>query len=123
MEPDTEPELPEEDERGPDRRKLDALRMAALSGSDLESIPPPQPLIEGILFRGTLAALFGPPGVGKSFLAMSWALSIAAGTDWLGRKVHGGPILYVAAEGTSGLALRRRAWMKHEGVDVIHADT
>ncbi|PYC75215.1 hypothetical protein C7C45_04930 [Micromonospora arborensis] len=35
-------------------------------------------LIPGVMERGTLAALFGPPGTGKSLLALEWAAKLAA---------------------------------------------
>lgn len=48
--------------------------------------PAPEPLIEGILDAGTVTMLSGPFSTGKSFIALDWALSIASGTDWLGRS-------------------------------------
>ena len=94
-----------------------------MTGADLGSLPAPDPLIDGIIFRGMLAALYGPAGVGKSFVAMAWALSVATGRPWQGRPVHKGPILYVAAEGSYGLGQRRRAWMEYENVCEVEGDT
>jgi hypothetical protein len=37
-------------------------------------------------------------------------LAVVTGTDWFGHAVHRGPVLYVAGEGTAGLAQRQRAW-------------
>ncbi|MEX1078491.1 MAG: AAA family ATPase [Homoserinimonas sp.] len=77
--------------------------------------------IKGLLFRNTLALLVGPSGLGKSFLALAWALCIASGRDWLGRKVRKGRALYVAAEGDDGLHKRVLAWL-HGWIGKIPAD-
>jgi hypothetical protein len=74
-------------------------------------IPPPDPLLDGYLDRDSLAALYGPPGAGKSFLALDWALHVATNTWWARTEVHGGPVLYIAAEGVAGLGTRVRAWL------------
>jgi hypothetical protein len=57
-----------------------------------------------------LALLYGPPGVGKSFLALDWSLCIAAGLGWHGLKVKKGLVIYVAGEGHAGLRIRVPAW-------------
>jgi len=106
----------------PDTRHADILRASVIAGSQLDSLPPPEPLIDGILFRGTLAALYGPSGVGKSFVAMAMAMSVASGSPWQGHDVANGPILYVAAEGSYGLAQRRRAWMEHARLYQVDGD-
>ena len=67
-----------------DTRHADILRSSVIAGSQLDSLPAPEPLINGILFRGTLAALYGPSGVGKSFVAMAMAMSVASGSPWQG---------------------------------------
>lgn len=90
--------------------RIDQLRHALLSSDTLDTIPEPQPLIDGILYADTLAWLHGKPGCGKSFVALDWAACIAAGLPW---QMHGtaqGPVLYVIAEGVSGLRNRVRAW-------------
>lgn len=71
-------------------------------------------LIEGLMDRGSIAGLVGPPGSTKTFLALDWAESVATGTEWRGRTVYPGGVLYVATEGRRRFsdrveALRRRA--------------
>ncbi len=83
--------------------------------TDILSLPDPEWLIENLLVKGSFAVLFGAPGVGKSFLALSWALSLAAGKPWLDRAVIGGPVVYIAAEGFGGLKLRVAVLLSHEG--------
>jgi hypothetical protein len=85
--------------------------------SDLENIPAPSWLIDGILADGH-GSLYGPSGTGKSFLAIDWAACIATGQPWLGRTSHPGRVVYVAAEGVRGLLKRVRAWETEHGCDV-----
>jgi RecA-family ATPase len=68
-------------------------------------------LIEGILMRDTVAALYGPPASGKSLLANDLANCIASNCKlWRRRQVTSGTVLYVMAEGVAGLDQRVRAW-------------
>lgn len=76
----------------------------------------PNWLVTGILEKHTLGMLFGDPGVGKSFVALGWALSIASGVPWQGREVAHGPVVYVAGEGFGGLSRRADAWRRHAQV-------
>lgn len=80
-----------------------------LTIEDVLSLPAPEPLIEGVLDRGTTTMLYGAPATGKSFVALHWAWAIATAQPWLGREVRAGRALYVAAEGASGLGERVRA--------------
>lgn len=48
-------------------------------------LPEPRPLVDGMLVAGTAATVFGPPGAGKTWLALSIARAVASGTPWLGR--------------------------------------
>ena len=77
---------------------------------DLEDLPDPAWLLEGLLPQGALAELYGTFAVGKSFLALDWALSVAAGVPWLGRSMSQADVVYVSAEGGAGLKKRIAAW-------------
>ena len=81
-----------------------------LSLDDVESLPPPRWLVPGVLTEGSLAAIYGAPESGKSFLAVDVSMAIAGGIDWHGRQVERGGVLYIAAEGAPGLGKRFRAW-------------
>jgi RecA-family ATPase len=53
---------------------------------------------------------------GKSFLALDWALSVAAQQNWMGQNIRQGGVVYIYAEGANGLKKRIRAWkMTHAG--------
>ncbi len=97
--------------------RAEQLRALVLTPARLAALPPPSPLIAGYLTRGSLAATYGRPGTAKSFVAISMALAVVTGTPWFGHAVHRGPVLYVAGEGTSGLAQRQRAWQDACEVD------
>ena len=69
-------------------------------------------LIVGLLPEGGITVLFGQPGSGKSFVALDISLHIARGSEWFGRKVQPGGVVYIAAEGQGGLKKRIAAWRK-----------
>lgn len=85
-------------------------RWSFLTIDELEALPPPKWLIPGVLTEGSLAAIYGAPESGKSFLAVDMSMAIAGGMDWHGRGVERGAVLYIAAEGAPGLGKRVRAW-------------
>ena len=76
-------------------------------------------LIKNLLPALGIAVIYGHPGSGKSFLALDWALHIALGWDWQGRKVKQGLVIYVAAEGITGLRNRVEAFRRHHDVKGI----
>ena len=68
-----------------------------------------------------LLFLYGASGSYKTFLALCMALSIAAGNEWHGKKVKQCPVVFVAAEGQSGILKRIKAWMVlHEIQNLEH---
>lgn len=85
-------------------------RWRFLSVEELEALPPPLWLVPGLFVEGSIAAIYGAPESGKSFLAVDVAMSIASGVPWHGREVTQGAVLYVAAEGAPGIGKRTRAW-------------
>jgi hypothetical protein len=97
----------------PPAKRADQLRQALLSSETLDQLPEPEPLIDGVLFRDSLAWLHGKPGHGKSFIALDWAACVAAGLPWQGHGTMQGLVLYVVAEGAAGLRQRVRAWEDH----------
>lgn len=99
------------------------LASKVLTTSAMLTREPPAPLIGDILYRNTLAALYGHPGSMKSFLALDWTLSLAKDTLWKRRAVHhGASALYVAAEGVAGIGPRVRAWLRSNKPDMAVED-
>lgn len=86
------------------------LRNALVTSEQLDSLPDPEPIIDGILYRDTLAWLHGKPGCGKSFVALDWSGCVSLGLPWQEHGTKAGPVLYLIAEGVSGLRQRVRAW-------------
>jgi hypothetical protein len=76
----------------------------------LMNMPPVEWLLDGILTEHGFAVLYGAPGIGKSFLSIDWAMSIAYGKAWHERDTKSGAVLYIAAEGVGGLGKRIKAW-------------
>ena len=78
--------------------------------SHWRDMPPPQYVIDKLIEHGGLASLIGPPGVGKSSVALDMACHIAVGKAWRGRKVLKTRVLYLPGEGLSGAVQRVKAW-------------
>lgn len=86
--------------------QLDRFKSEGLSGEfggmeALENEPPVNWLIPGWLAAREVTAMYGKGGTMKSFIALGWSLQLA---------YDGKRVLYVAAEGTSGLRSRVDAW-------------
>ena len=90
-----------------------------IAGDAMENLPTPEPLIDGVLYLESTALIYGSPGVGKSFVALDWALSVATGNDWDGHTVQHLPVLYVIGEGFGGMASRYVAWKRYHEVTSI----
>src|SRR3546814_18665342 len=96
------------------------MRDRLLSVFDLSNLPPVTPLVDGLLYRGTLAQLSGPPGRYKSFLMTAWAVSVASGRDFECHKVSpSGAAVIVAPQGPHGLKQKERASCRDRGVKTV----
>jgi hypothetical protein len=91
------------------------LEKALLDSKGLRDIPSPVPLIEGYLFRNSLAWIGGKPGHAKSFVAAEIACCIGTGRVWFGHQVTKGSVLYLIAEGASGFSDRIETWEEFYG--------
>jgi hypothetical protein len=92
------------------KTKKSKARFKLLSVDDLKRMPPPAWLLLDMLVAGSLAVMYGPPGVGKSFLALDLALSIATNHQGVAAPIACGTVVYIAAEGYGGLRNRVLAW-------------
>jgi putative DNA primase/helicase len=79
-------------------------------GSSILEIPPQQWTVPGWIPTDSLVAVYAAPGVGKSFYALSMALEIARGGEWLGTPLEAAPVLYIAGERLTTLRDRAEAW-------------
>lgn len=93
-------------------------RPAILSLPELDALPPPEWLIEGLIPEASLTFAYGPPKAGKTFIILSMALHVAAGLDWWGKKVRQGAVVYIAGEGVGGLSMRIRAMREYHKIPI-----
>lgn len=111
-------------------------RSPAAKADDFRAEPPPTPpasgpkrldvfasagnvgngyVIKGLLQKGAYTIAYGPPGSGKTFVALDWSWHVAAGAEWHERRVKQGAVLYLAYEGAGGLRARAAALRQHYG--------
>lgn len=89
-----------------------------LNLDDLEQLPEPTWLVEGMMPDNSLTTLYGPPGSAKSFLALDVALSIVTGIKFHNAPVKQGRVIYSLGEGLRGLRYRIEAWcIAHPNAD------
>lgn len=121
--PRWEPDRSTEDQTA-DESSLQAtiLRSKLLTVEQVKAMPPPEPLIAGVLNRRKLSIVWGKPGSAKSFVALDWGLSVGTGSWWFGRQVAQGLVIYLAAEGADGLGVRIDAWQKDRRVHSVTAE-
>lgn len=92
---------------------VDRLRARLLTSSQVEDLPAPEYLLDGYIVENSLGMIYGKRGSYKSITLLDWSASIATGSWWFGREVRQGPVLYVVAEGLTGMGQRVRAWREH----------
>lgn len=69
--------------------------------------PVPEPLIPGVLDLGDMFRIYGASGSGKTHVAVSLAVAVAAGVPWAGHECVGrGRVLYIAPEDPKGVMRR-----------------
>ena len=100
----------EEAARQADDAAVAALVDQLLTSAALDDIPDLEPLIDGWLFKDSMARLIGKSGTYKSFVALDMACHVAAGKAWFGHECATGAVVYVVAEGARGVRRRVRAW-------------
>jgi len=81
----------------------------------------PEWLVSGVLEKYSLGILYGDTGVGKSFIAIDLAASIASGREWFGKSTRQGVVVYLLGEGQAGIARRVKAWTIARGVSLDKA--
>ena len=96
-----------------ERRRARLTDRIMFGSAALDNLPDPAWTIPGWLPERGLVSIVAPSGVGKSFLALALACSLATGAPWCGLPVTRRKVLYVAAEGAFGIRSRLRAWMEH----------
>lgn len=83
--------------------KAQGLNWHIIPASEVHKIPPVEWLVPREIPMRGITMLYGTSGVGKSFLALDYAMNVA----------QDAPVLYGAFEGESGYPGRIAAWCKH----------
>jgi hypothetical protein len=73
-------------------------------------------LVKNTVPAESIGIMFGGSGTFKSFIALDMALHVAHGMEWLGKRTTRSTVLYLAAEGGSGLWHRIDAWHRFRGM-------
>ena len=79
----------------------------------------PAPLIDGLLPSEVVSIFAGTPGIGKTFVALDWAIHIAGGIDWnefIVQEPH--DVVYIVGEGWSSIGDRIQQWEEKYGEEV-----
>ena len=83
-------------------------------GDDILNLAPRRWLAAGWLPLDAVVAVYSPPGVGKSFYALTLGLEVARGGRWCGTRLASPlPVIYAAAERPTDQRDRAEAWSIH----------
>lgn len=97
-----------------------AIRDGLISFAQLAEIEPPAMLVRRLIPERAVGFLNGRSGSYKSFVLVALAVGMATGRPILGHPefevARPVKVLYVAAEGSAGVALRMRAYAHHHGI-------
>ena len=87
-----------------------------LSTEEMADIPRPKWLIEDFVAENSTTMIYGPWGLGKSFMTLDMILTATMGGDWYGRKIER-PLktLFVVAEGAAWWYRRLLAYERERG--------
>ncbi|WP_241904628.1 helicase RepA family protein [Vibrio breoganii] len=77
-------------------------------------------LIKSFFSKSSFGVIFGRSSSRKSFIAIDISCSIATSTPWQNKPVAAGAVVYIAAEGQTGMAKRIKAWEVANGQKVEH---
>lgn len=78
--------------------------------------------VKRVLPQQSVGVMFGASGTFKSFIALDGCLHIAHGMQWMGQRTKRGPVVYLAAEGSVGIARRVTAWHNARRLNPRDAD-
>lgn len=103
----------------PEQKKEQAkARFTFLSPADLAELEPPEWMVPDFIPQRGVTCLYGAPGRGKTFVMLDMALSLAHGLPWLGRECKPARVVYVAAEGKTGIGNRVTVWHQSKRLDL-----
>jgi AAA domain len=87
-------------------------RFPSIGPLEVMAMPPPKWLVKGFLERAETCFLYGEYGLGKSFLALAFAITAAFGRPFMGLRTTKCKIVYLCAESFGGFSVRLQAFEK-----------
>lgn len=84
---------------------------------DIHPVADAKDFVQGVLIEQSAAVVYGESNAGKTFWTTDLALHVAAGKEWCGRRIEGGPVIYCALEGGVGFQNRVSAWRAKHGME------
>lgn len=91
--------------------------------ADFRQSKPLRWIVRDVVPHGALVMVYGASGAGKSFVVLDLACAVARHLeDWRGKRVHGGRVLYVVAEGAHGFRRRLEAHARENEIDLAEVD-
>ena len=96
------------------------LRTVAEISAEVDAMPPTRWLWRRVWPADAYGVIAAAPKVGKSYMALDAAVSVAAGTKWLGMfepETLGPVIAFMGEGGARKMTLRGRAVAEHHGVE------
>ncbi|GGE43178.1 hypothetical protein GCM10011367_17330 [Marinicauda pacifica] len=96
--------------------KTAGQKLFPLSAGELGPPSSPDYVIKGLINRGDFTIIYGKAGCGKSLFTADVAFRVSQRSERIyGRRVRGGPVLYVCLEGQRGFRLRIKALEDEHG--------
>jgi hypothetical protein len=103
----------------PHESYLDKIRANLRRGEEVLTKEPVTWLVKNWIPNNSFGVIYGAPGSGKSFYAMTLALEVARGGQWLGTEfTEPASVLYIAAERGNVLGERQRAWKQYNSCPI-----
>ncbi len=98
--------------------KSEARTLELVDDLDMIARPEPEPLVSGVLLANSLAGVFGPSGVGKTFMALRLGVSVCTGQSFFGATVpEPGNVVHVLGEGAGRFGARLAAVKLDLGIE------
>jgi hypothetical protein len=84
----------------------DRPRLCLLTDVEAENLPRQHGFLGDILFADSIAFLYGPSGIWKTFVALDWGLTSAAGGYWFDHEISQGSAVFITGEGAANVGTR-----------------
>lgn len=113
-----------ETDQKPEKKEKTSSPIRVLNMTEIMALPDPVWLVDDMFVEDATAFIYGPPGCGKSFIALDLGMSLASDKidSWMGRKINRhGPVVYITNEGVASLKFRLRSIESKYGI--AHAET